>query len=86
MRKNQKITPKFITIEKIDNGFVLTYPDIDSSVKYFKKTLNGVITFFKTTWEVSEISTAESTELTTDTSETILMRIDDTKIKKKSKK
>jgi len=47
---------RFVTIEKIQNGFVITLPEFgDEDKKWHKHTINGVLQFLCGLWGLKKI-------------------------------
>lgn len=52
-KDNNKLDAKYVTVEKVSNGFLVILP---SSKKTFKSTLNGVLTFLEEAFETKRIN------------------------------
>ena len=70
-------TVKYVTIEKVNNGFLITIPenlDDEKSCKYIKPTMNGVVSFMEKIWSTKVIQLDKSEKITEETKEDIPIR------------
>ena len=68
---NDEVAYKFITIERVGNGYLITVPPIEEgpSTKVYKSTLNGVMNVLKEIWGVDFIKIPKEEIIDESTSE-----------------
>jgi len=54
-QKDTKRNLKFVTIERINNGFLVSLPEHYDRGKFFKPTINGVISLLEYLWGQREV-------------------------------